>query len=238
MQLKSLVIDDEPLALKQICAYVEKTSFLQLQSACANAFEAIEYLHSNEVDVIFVDINMPELNGVEMVKSLKDAPMVIFTTAHSEYAIEGFRVNAIDYLLKPIGYPDFLKAANKALQHYQLVHSSQDEVKTDNDFLFIKSEYKIMRIKLQDITYVESMREYVRIHLRGEKPIMTLLSMKKLESRLPESNFMRVHRSYIVNLNQVGTIERNRIVFDRDTYIPVSDQYKERFQEYVNKNFL
>jgi len=237
MQLKSLVIDDEPLALKQISAYVEKTPFLELVGACANAFEALRLIKSHHIDVMFVDINMPDLNGMELVRSLKQPPMVIFTTAHSEYALEGFKVDALDYLLKPIGYTEFLKAANKALKQFQLEQGQHEEVRSDEDFLFIKSEYKIVRIKLKDIKFVEGMREYVRIHLVSEKPIMTLLSMKSLEERLPDW-FMRVHRSYIVNLNQITTIERHRIIFDKEVYIPVSDQYKEAFQEYVNKNFL
>ncbi len=237
MQLRSLVIDDEPLALKQISAYVKKTPFLELAGSCSNAFEAMEWLKSNEADVMFVDINMPDLNGVEMVKSLDKPPMIVFTTAHSEYAIEGFKVNALDYLLKPIDYAAFVKAANKALKQFQLEQGQQEEVRSDDDFLFIKSEYKLVRIKLADIKYIEGMREYVRIHLANDKPIMTLLSMKSLEERLPDW-FMRVHRSFIVNLNQITTIERHRIIFDKDVYIPVSDQYKEPFQEYINKNFL
>lgn len=238
MQLRSLVIDDEPLALKQLIAYVGKTPFLQLEGSCSRAFEAMDFLKKNPVDVMFIDINMPELNGMELVKALDNPPMVIFTTAHSEYALEGFQVNAIDYLLKPIDYSDFLKASNKALEYYQLKNGVKDTVGGDDDFLFIKSEYKLMRIRFDNILYIEAMREYVRIHQRGEKPVMSLISMKNLEQRLPQNSFMRVHRSYIVNLNHITTIERNRIVYNRDEYIPVSDQYKDKFQEYINKNFL
>ena len=237
MSLKCLVVDDEPLALKQIAAYVEKTPFLTVEGKCKNAFEALAVLKQQDVDVLFVDINMPELNGVEMVKSLEKAPMIIFTTAYADYAIEGFKVNAVDYLLKPIAYNDFLKAANKAFSLYKLKSESGETLNTNDDFLFIKSEYKIIRVRMTDITYIEGMREYVRIHLRNGKPIMSLLSMKSLEQRLPESDFMRVHRSYIVNLSQITTIERNRIIFN-DVNIPISEQYKDKFQDYINKNFL
>jgi two-component system LytT family response regulator len=180
---------------------------------------------------------MPDLNGLEFVKLLKNPPKIIFTTAYSEYALEGFKVDALDYLLKPIDYPSFLKAANKAKTWFDLQENKQEELKSDADFLFIKSEYKIMRVKLVDIEYIEGMREYVRIHLSNDKPIMTLLSMKQLEKELPSNNFMRVHRSYIVNLSKITTIERNRIVFVK-IYIPVSEQYKAVFHQFIDKNFL
>jgi len=171
------------------------------------------------------------------VKSLKYPPKVIFTTAYSEYALEGFKVDALDYLLKPIDYASFLKAANKAKEWFDLKHNAIEEIKSNDDYLFIKSEYKIVRVKLDDITYIEGMREYVRIHLTVDKPIMTLLSMKLLVQQLPSNKFMRVHRSFIVNLNKISTIERNRIVFDK-VYIPVSEQYKESFRQFIDKNFL
>lgn len=236
--IKCIAIDDEPLALNQIAAYVEKTPFLDLLGRFESAMQAIAFLQENEVELMFLDINMPDLSGMEFVKSLKNPPKVIFTTAYSEYAIEGFRVDAIDYLLKPISYSDFLKAAQKASDRLNPHGSEPIRVERDDHFLFIKSGYKILRINLLDIKYVEGMQEYVRIHMEGQKPIMALMSMKKMEATLPEKSFMRVHRSYIVNLNKVTTIERNRIVFDEDVYIPVSDQYKAKFKEYLDENFL
>lgn len=230
-------IDDEPLALKQVASYIEKTPFLELKDSFESPLEAISFLQKNEVDLMFVDINMPDLNGMDLVKSLDNPPKVIFTTAYSEYALEGFKVDALDYLLKPIDYATFLKAANKAKTWFDLQQKQPEQLKSDDDFLFIKSEYKIVRIKLDDIKYIEGMREYVRIHLANDKPIMTLLSMKSVEKQLPEKSFMRVHRSYIVNLKMITTVERNRIVFDK-TYIPISDQHKEKFHAFVNKNFL
>ncbi|MDE3742027.1 LytR/AlgR family response regulator transcription factor [Maribacter polysaccharolyticus] len=236
--IRCIAIDDEPLALKQIANYIEKTPFLSLENQFESAIQAISFLEENEVDLMFVDINMPDLNGLDFVKSLSNAPKVIFTTAYSEYAIEGFRVDAIDYLLKPIGYSEFLKAAVKAKERLQPKIEENTEVHGNDKFLFIKSEYKILRINLSDIRFIEGMREYLRIHLQSEKPIMTLMSMKKMEQFLSPDHFMRVHRSYIVNLDKISTVERNRIVFDKNIYIPISEQYKLKFQKYLDDNFL
>ncbi len=233
-----IAIDDEPLALKQIAGYIDKTPFLDLIAHFESALQAISFLQKNEADLMFVDINMPDLSGMDFVKSLNNPPKVIFTTAYSEYALEGFRVDAIDYLLKPIGYSEFLKAAEKANERIHLKEGENAEVHGNDKFLFIKSEYKILRINLSDIKYIESMREYVRIHSTNEKPVMALMRMKKLEEFLPKTNFMRVHRSFIVNLDKITTVERNRIVFDKNIYIPVSQQYKEIFQKYLDDNFL
>ena len=225
-------------ALKQMTAYISKTPFLELVGQFESALLALAFLQDDSVDLMFVDINMPDLSGMDFVKSLENPPDIIFTTAYSEYALEGFRVDAIDYLLKPIGYPDFLKSANKAKTFFDTHLIANEEVKIKNDSLFIKSEYKILRIFLKDIRYIEGMREYLRIHLSNAKPVMTLLSMKKMEAFLPQDSFMRVHRSFIVNLNQINTIERSRIVFDEDVYIPVSDQYKQKFQDWIDRDFL
>lgn len=235
--IQCIAIDDEPLALRQIGSYIEKTPFLELKESFESPLDAITYLQENKVDLMFVDINMPDLNGMDFVKSLDNSPKIIFTTAYSEYAVEGFKVDALDYLLKPIDYATFLKASNKAKKWFDLQNLKPEQVNSDDDFLFIKSEYKILKVKLNEIKYIEGMREYVRIHLTNEKPIMTLLSMKVVEQQLPSNSFMRVHRSYIVNLKMITTIERNRIVFDK-VYIPVSEQYKEEFHQFINKNFL
>ena len=238
MTIKCLAIDDEPLALKQIGSYIKKTPFLELVALSNSGFDALGFISSNPVELIFVDINMPDLNGMDFVKSLKDKPYIIFTTAYTEYAVDGFRVDAVDYLLKPIGYSDFLKAVNKVKTQVDLKLLQSATSKSTPDHLFVKSEYKLVRIELSDIKYIESMHEYVRIHLVNDKPVMTLLSMKSMEEQLPSDRFMRVHRSYIVNLSRVKVIERNRIVFDNSVYIPVGDQYKEIFQKFIEKNFL
>ncbi len=236
--IKCIAIDDEPLALKQIVEYIRKTPFLELVGQFESAIQTMDFLQTEETDLMFVDINMPDLSGMDFVKSLKNPPKVIFTTAYSEYALEGFRVDALDYILKPIGYSDFLKAANKAKEWFDLQKNETTRVDSDDKFLFIKSEHKIIRINLSEIKYIEGMREYVRIHLTNQKPIMSLMSLKKMEENLSSVNFMRVHRSYIVNLDKITTVERNRIIFDEKIYIPVSEQYKPKFQEYLDNNFL
>ncbi len=236
--IKCIAIDDEPLALKQIANYIDKTPFLLLMEKFESALHAVSFLQDNEVDLMFVDINMPDLSGMDFVKSLNNPPKVIFTTAYSEYAVEGFRVDAIDYLLKPIGYSDFLKAAEKAKERINPKVTANAKIESNEKFLFIKSEYKVLRINLSDIKYIESKSEYLRIHVENQQPIMTLMSLKKMEEFLPDNSFMRVHRSFIVNLNKITTVERNRIVFDKDVYIPVSEQYKQKFQKYLNDNFL
>jgi two-component system LytT family response regulator len=236
--IRCIAIDDEPLALRQIASYIKKTPFLELAGQCESALQALEVLDVSPVDLMFVDINMPDLSGMDFVRTLENPPMIVFVTAYSEHALEGFRVDAIDYLLKPVSYTDFLKSANKVKAWFDSHHQKSDEIRSNKDFLFIKSEYKILRINFDDIKYIEGMSEYIKIHLSNSKPVMTLLSMKSVEVQLPSDRFMRVHRSYIVNLTKISVIERNRIIFDEKVYIPVSDQYKSKFQNYIDKNFL
>ncbi|MBN2524171.1 MAG: response regulator transcription factor [Bacteroidales bacterium] len=235
MKIKCIAIDDEPLALRQIADFIKQTPFLELVADCKNAFEAMDVLEKEKVHLLFVDINMPGLNGLDFVRSLTKKPEVIFTTAYSEFALEGFKVDALDYLLKPIGYKDFLKSVNKAKGYFEMFDKASKNI-TEDEYLFVKSEYRIIRIKLNDIKYIEGMREYVRIHTLSTKPVMSLMSMKSLEEKLPPDKFMRVHRSFIVNLQQITTIERSRIIFDKDVYIPISDPYKDKFQKFIDKH--
>jgi len=236
--IRCIAIDDEPLALMQIAGYIKKTPFLELAGQFESALKAIEVLESIPVDLMFVDINMPDLSGMDFVKTIENPPKIVFVTASTENALEGFRVDAIDYLLKPISYVDFLKSANKVKSWFDAHQQKADEVRSNKEFLFIKSDYKLLRINFDDIKYIEGMSEYIRIHLTNSKPVMTLLGMKAIEEQLPSDRFMRVHRSYIVNLTKISVIERNRIIFDGSIYIPVSDQYKSNFQSYIDKNFL
>lgn len=238
MTIKCLAIDDEPLALKQLESYIHNTPFLETVALCQSAFEAMEYLSNNEIDLMFVDINMPDVNGMDFVKSLTVKPQIIFTTAYSEYAMEGFKVDAIDYILKPISYASFLKAVNKAKIWFELNQRQTEVIQTTQDCLFVKSEYKLVRILLSDIKYIESANEYIQIHLIHDQPVTTLIRLKAMEEQLPKEKFMRVHRSFIVNLDQVKVIERNRIIFDQKTYIPIGDQYKDSFQAFIDKTFL
>jgi two-component system, LytTR family, response regulator LytT len=239
MKIPCIAIDDEPLAVKKISAYIQKTPFLELVAECRSAFEAMSILEHHKIRLIFIDINMPDMNGLEFVKSLTDKPYIVFTTAYSEYAVEGFQVDAADYLLKPITYSSFLKAANKVKNLIELTSNNQKEsVNTTASHLFVKSDYKLIRIELDDIRYIEGQHEYIKIFLTTRKPVMTHLSMKAIGELLPSDQFMRVHRSFIVNLKKVSVIDRNRIVFDGKVYIPVSEQYKGKFQEYIDGNFV
>ena len=239
MRISCITIDDEPLAVKKISAYIQKTPFLELVAECRSAFEAMEIINNHKIQLIFIDINMPDMSGLEFVKSLTDKPYIVFTTAYSEYAVEGFQVDAADYLLKPITYSSFLKAANKVKNLIDLNANSQKEsIRATASHLFVKSDYKLIRIELDDIKFIESQHEYIKIHLISSTPVMTQLSMKTIEEQLPTDRFMRIHRSFIVNLTKISVIERNRIVFDGKVYIPVSDQYKEKFQEFIDRNFV
>ena len=233
--IRCLAIDDEPLALQQIAAYINKVPFLELAAQCHSALEARQFLSDDRVDAIFCDINMPDLNGMDFVKSLTAPPLVVFTTAYSEYAIEGFKVNAVDYLLKPFGMQEFMRAANRLQERLSIPASAPAET---DDTLFLKTDYRIVKVNIPDIRYVEAMSEYLKVWIEGEaKPIITLLSMKKMEERLPD-NFMRVHRSYIINLDKIQEVNKNRVIMDADTYLPIGDLYKDAFQAYLDKKFL
>ena len=234
--IRCLAIDDEPLALQQLAAYIKKVSFLELAAQCQSALEARQFLEQETVDAIFCDINMPDLNGMDFVKSLVSPPLVVFTTAYAEYAIEGFKVNAVDYLLKPFGLQDFQRAANRLKE--RIAPANVSTPPPPDDTIFVKTEYRIVKVKIADIRYVEAMSEYLKLHVEGEaKPIITLLSMKKMEERLPDY-FMRIHRSYIVNLNMIQEVNKNRVIMDSDTYLPIGDMYKETFQQYLDTKFL
>jgi two-component system, LytTR family, response regulator LytT len=233
----TIAIDDEPLALELITGYIRRTPFLEWKGSFDNPLSAGEFLQHEVVDLIFLDIMMPDQSGTEFVRQYPGELKVIFTTASDKYAVEGFRLDAVDYLLKPFSYEDFVVAASKALKLRELERKST-HISTDQQFLFIKSDYKIRRIRFDDILYIEGLKDYVKIYLNHEpKPVISLNSMKALESRLPEKMFMRVHRSFIVNLNHVELVERSRIIFGK-TAIPISEGYKDAFQAFLNENFL
>lgn len=245
MTLRCCVIDDEPLAAGLIASYIEKTPFMELVGKFSSPKDAISSILNDAIDVVFLDIQMPQLNGIEFAKIIPPTMRIIFTTAYSNYAIDGFKVNALDYLLKPISYDEFLAAANRALHWHELTkltnsgsQSASDKTSADNDSIIIKSEYKLIQIKIADIIYIEGLKDYVKIYVEGtDKSIMSLLSMRTLEQKLPSSQFMRIHRSYIVNLSKIRTIERNHIVFDK-VQIPISESYKEAFNNYINSRTI
>lgn len=238
MTIRTITIDDEPLALKLLSGYVQKTPFLELAGEFDNPLDAMEFLENNEVELIILDIQMPDLTGIEFARVQDTKAKLIFTTAYEKYALESYRLNAVDYLLKPYSYQEFLTAVTKARKLIELELGAATSLEANNQFLFLKSEYKIRRINFNDILYVEGLKDYVKVYLaHEEKPVLSLSSMKAMEDKLPPASFMRVHRSFIVNLEKIEVIERSRIVFGK-TYIPVSDQFKDKFQDFLNQNFL
>lgn len=235
--IRCCVIDDEPLASQLIASYVEKTPFMELVGVYSSAQDSIKTILDENIDVVFLDIQMPQLNGVEFAKIVPPTCRVIFTTAYDSYAIQGFKVNALDYLLKPISYEEFIRAANKALQWVEL-NRQANSIADRREFIIVKSEYKLIQIPINDIVYIEGLKDYVKICLdKEQKSIMTLMSMKLLERYLPMSKFLRIHRSYIINTTKIKVVERNRIVFGNQ-YIPVSESYKQAFADYVAQNSL
>jgi len=237
--IRCIAIDDEPFALQQLGSYIEKTPYFELVAKCQSALEAKEIVESDQIDAIFTDINMPDMGGLDFVKSLPSPPLIVFTTAYADYAVEGFRVNAIDYLLKPFGMEDFKRAAQKVKEQYDLKNQATVSGLDEDDAMFLKTDYKVVRINTGDIRYIEGMSEYLRIHLDGQpKPIIVLLSMKKIEERLPKNKFMRIHRSYIINLGKIKEVNKNRVIMGEDIYLPIGDMYKEQFNAYINSKFL
>jgi len=237
--ITAIAIDDEPLALKLITGYIEKTPGLKLVGRFDNPVDAADFLMENQADLIFVDIKMPDLSGVEFTRIIEKGPKVIFTTAYDKYALEGYKLDIVDYLLKPFSYEEFMGAVQKARRLINLEQQqAPDKVDSNDEFLFLKSDYKIKRINFNDILYVEGLKDYIKIYTKNDpKPVLSLSTLKLIESKLPEKRFMRVHRSFIVNLARIDTVERSRIVFGK-VYIPVSDQYKDKFQEFLDRNFL
>ena len=234
MNLNCIIVDDEPLALDLLETYVRRTPFLRLTARCDNAVEALAALDKEPVDLAFLDIQMPELNGLELSRLITHRTKIIFTTAFEQYALEGFRVDAVDYLLKPFNYAEFLRAATKA-QHLVELERNQSADACHPDSIFVKSDYKLVQIELRHILYIEGLKDYVRIQTdTPQGGILTLMNMKNIEERLPADTFLRIHRSYIVNINQIKTIERNRIVFGK-VYIPVSDSCRDRFAKMLEK---
>ncbi|QUB82705.1 LytR/AlgR family response regulator transcription factor [Prevotella jejuni] len=236
MTLNCIIIDDEPLAADLLASYAKKTLFLNLIGVFNSAVEGVKAIRENRVDLIFLDIQMPELSGLEFAKILPKETKIIFTTAFSQYAIDGYKANAIDYLMKPISYDDFLDASNRALDWFQTTHQAEN-ASTDR-FIFVKSEYKLVKIMFDDILYIEGVKDYVKIYLNNDhKPIMTLMNMKKIEESLPKPEFMRIHRSYIVHMKKIDGIDRFRVVIG-DAVLPISDSYKTILQDYLDGHTL
>jgi len=231
-QLNCIILDDEPLALDQVEEYVSKTPFLNLRGRCESAFQAIEIINTEHIDLIFADIQMPDLNGIDFSKTIAPGTKIIFTTAFKEYAIEWYKVNAVDYLLKPFNYQEFLKGATKA---YELIGLESRNEAIPASYIFVKSVYKQVKIALNEIYYLEGLGDYVKIWLTtGAKPVITLMSLKNFESELPSGNFMRVHRSFIIALDKIEAIERGQVIINKQR-ITIADQYKTRFQGFIEE---
>lgn len=225
--LRVIAVDDEPLALGQLEKYISKVPFLSLTAACHSAFEAREVLESGEVDAMFLDINMPDLSGMDLVKTLKRPPLVVFTTAYSEYAIEGFKVDAVDYLLKPFTLSEFITSAEKLRSRFDLIQAAGVGSDEANDFVFFKADHKIIKVDVSDIIYVEGMSEYLKIYVTGEQmPKVVLMSFSKLLEKLPATRFVRVHRSYVINLAKITEVRSGMILMTGGKTIPIGDSYR------------
>jgi len=243
MKLKCIAVDDEPLALDLISKFIDQTSFLSLEAKFDNAIQALGYLNQNDIDLIYLDIQMPDLSGMELARIIDGKnnlkkPKIIFSTAYNQFAIEGYKVDALDYLLKPFSYEEFLKASTKAYQYYEN-QSKQSSDKKENEkpteYIFLKVEYSLVKVMLKEIAYIEAYKDYVKVFLTGKpNPLLSLSSMKSMEEMLPSDKFMRIHRSYIINLDQIDSVSRNTVNIG-DTNISVSENYKDNFMEFLNR---
>lgn len=238
MEIKALIIDDEPLARNVIIQYANKIDYLKIECSCEDAMKAIDILNNKNIDLIFLDINMPVISGISFLKSLKNPPLVIFTTAYTEYALEGYELNAIDYLKKPFSFERFLKALNKASELIKL--KKQDSISAvtpsfspTEDFMFVKANKKTYKIIFNNILFVEGLGDYIKIHMKDQN-IVTNLTMKKIQEILPAKDFYRIHKSFIIALNPIELVEGNMVVINK-TKIPIGNSYKQEFFDMINK---
>lgn len=244
--IKVIVIDDEPLALQQIAEMVSRTPYFELVAACDSAFEAMQTMEQQHIDAIFTDINMPDLSGMKYIESLREQPIVVFTTAYSQYAVDGYKVGAVDYLLKPFGQPEFQRAAAKVKEQYELRQAAHLQAaatpstpaSSDNNILFVKDGYNYIRILLADIVYIESQSEYLKLYLKDGTSHMALMSLKNMILLLPPENFLRIHRSYIVNMTHIKSVSRGRVFLDRNQELPIGDLYKEQVFQFIEKRII
>jgi DNA-binding LytR/AlgR family response regulator len=244
MTLNCIAVDDEPLALGLVCKFIEQTPFFNLVGRYASAVEALRSIHSRKIELVYLDIQMPDLNGIELARVIGKGPQmprIIFTTAFAQFGLEGYKVDALDYLLKPFNYEEFLRTATKAYAYYELINRSMpgtavvEPGHVDDQYLFLKVEYQLVRIALDDILYFEGLKDYVRVHLKNtEKGVMSLTSLKALEEKLSPRKFMRVHRSFIVALDKITSMTKSSVQIDKKN-IAVGNQYKDAFNQFVGK---
>lgn len=229
--ISCIVVDDEPLAVRLMESYAAKTPFLSLKGSFTSGTAAYSFLQDNPVDLLFCDIQMPNLSGMDLSRMLPEGTRIIFTTAFSEYAVEGFKVRALDYLLKPISYDDFLSATVKAKEYFEVTEPAEVTGQRKIKSIFVKTEYRLQQIDLDKITYIEGLKDYVKIHLNdGSTPVLSLMRLKNLEDTLPNEDFVRVHKSFIVRLTAIEAIERSHILIGQDR-IPIGDSYKPRLYQ-------
>ncbi|MBE6329877.1 MAG: response regulator transcription factor [Paludibacteraceae bacterium] len=231
--IKTIIIDDEFPARKLLSEYASKIANIKLCGVCDNAVHALELLQNEEVDLIFTDIQMPDLSGMEFIRSLKNPPLIVFTTAHSEYAIDSYELEAVDYLLKPISFPRFVQAVNKVQERIQLLRSKECETKPEKDYFMVKADYKLYRIDFVNILFVEGQSEYVTFHLKDNKKITAYYALKKLEEELPSRDFMRIHKSYIVSLANIESVEGNLVTIAGQK-LSIGKNYKDLLMDRLN----
>ncbi|HMI02784.1 MAG TPA: LytTR family DNA-binding domain-containing protein [Pedobacter sp.] len=239
MTLNCIAVDDEPLALGLICSFIEQTPFLKLGGSFSSGIKALEALHEHNIDLIFLDIQMPDLTGIQLARTLESRPggvrpRVIFTTAFNNYAIEGYKVDALDYLLKPYDYEEFLKAANKARSYAELLKPAQQAGHHSEEYIFLKVEYQMVRVEIKKIVYIEGLKDYAKIYLLTEaRPLLSLITLKALEEKLPSQQFMRIHRSFIIALDKIESVSKSSVQIGGTT-VNIGEQYKETMREFLS----
>lgn len=236
MNIRCLAVDDEPMALDKLKNYIERIPYLELVAACESAYDAMQIMASDKVDAIFIDINMPDVNGLEFVRALTDPPLIVFTTAYAEYAVDSYKVRAVDYLLKPFGFEDFQRAAGNLLKQFTLLGKSHEQAPApaEDGVMYLKVDYRYVRVALDDIIYIEGMNEYLKIRTVSSDPFLTHTTFRQINECLPD-NFLQVHRSYVVNMKHVREVERSTILMSDGTRISISDSNKETFMKYLQQ---
>lgn len=234
MSIKCIAIDDEPMALEKLENYISKVPYLELVAACSNPCDAMQVMAENRIDALFIDINMPDINGMDFIKALPDPPMVVFITAYSEFAAESYKVRAVDYLLKPYSFVDFQRTAEYVRMRYE---DMQQENRVADDLIFLKVDYRFVRVSLRDIVYIEGMNEYLKVYLKSGDPLLVHTTFKQMNGHLPE-NFRQVHRSYVVNVNHVVEVERSTVLLEGGKRISISESNKDAFMSYIGKYLI
>lgn len=237
MNIRCLAIDDEPMALEKLKDYIDKVPYLELAASCESALEAMKIMSETKIDAIFIDINMPDVNGLEFIRALSDPPLVVFVTAYSEYAVDSYGVNAVDYILKPYGFTEFQRAAGKVLKQWELTHKEYTAYDPDPEVLYLKVDYRYIRVNIADIIYIEGMNEYLKICTVSEDPFLTHTTFRQISGHLPDY-FLQIHRSYMINMKQIKEVERSLVLMSDGTRISVSESNKEAFMKYLQKRSI